>query len=250
MKKVLIDLGTHFGNGLSMLIKHFGVDKTWEIHTFEPNKFTFEKFKEIRLAVKETHPNYSWIYWNNITYHNAAAWIQDGEIDFNCATVEGSKKMIGTKDFDDYLEMCKNEISEGKSITSIHDLADPTNAASTIINPVLLDKEGHNFIQKTIEFKQKDKIKAKCVDFSSWLKRYNAEDHIVVKMDIEGAEYFVLEKLIANGIPPCLKVLNIEWHDWFLPNHTPYESKLKLAQTKHIILNSLNEAGVEIGSWV
>jgi len=250
MKKCFIDLGTHFGNGLASHIQHYKIDETWEIHTFEPNIYTFNELKNLRMTIKDPHSRYSWIHWNNIEYHNAAAWIFDGDIEFHCCTAENSNKMIGQKDFDEYLELCEKEVRDGISLKSIHDLNLPTNAGSTIVDPRLIDREGHNFIQKSLEFREKDKIKAPCIDFSKWIRsKFHDNDEVIIKVDIEGAEYFVLEKLIQDGIPPFIKNVNIEWHDWFIPGSTPSDSKIKLWQSKNFILNSFKAKNVHVEDW-
>jgi FkbM family methyltransferase len=52
-------------------------------------------------------------------------------------------------------------------------------------------------------------------DFSDWLKQvaqvHKGED-IYVKFDIEGAEYPILKKMIADGTDKLCKLLMIEWH--------------------------------------
>jgi FkbM family methyltransferase len=51
------------------------------------------------------------------------------------------------------------------------------------------------------------------IDFSRWLlANFSREDHIVVKMDIEGAEYKVLEKMLSNGALSLVNQLRCEWH--------------------------------------
>ncbi|WP_204017580.1 FkbM family methyltransferase [Sphaerimonospora thailandensis] len=51
------------------------------------------------------------------------------------------------------------------------------------------------------------------IDFSAWLRRtVTPDDHVVVKMDIEGAEYPVLRKLVADGTINLISILYIEWH--------------------------------------
>lgn len=249
--KTLIDLGTHFGDGLSKHIEHYGADETWKIHTFEPNIFTFNELKKIREGSQDLHSRYSWLRWKNVNFHNEAAWIEDGFIDFHCCTAEGTKKLIGNQIFDDYLQDVNGRVEKGISVKPVHDLEMPTDAGSTIINPNLLAKEGYGFIQDALEFREKDKIRAKCIDLSLWLKNnFSDEDEIIMKVDIEGAEYFVLEKLINEGIPKNIKEMNIEWHDWYFPNMPVQESKYRLAHSKHFILNSLSGAGIKIGDWV
>lgn len=56
-------------------------------------------------------------------------------------------------------------------------------------------------------------VSVQATDFSAWLRRTVApDDHVVVKMDIEGAEYPVLTKLVADGTINLISVLYIEWH--------------------------------------
>jgi len=52
-----------------------------------------------------------------------------------------------------------------------------------------------------------------CCDFSNWLKtNFSPDDNIIVKMNIEGAEYDVLEKCIADGTIRYIKTAWILWH--------------------------------------
>ena len=53
----------------------------------------------------------------------------------------------------------------------------------------------------------------KSVDFSGFLgERFKQEDFIAVKMDIEGAEYPVLEKLISDNRLNYIDLLFVEFH--------------------------------------
>ena len=56
-------------------------------------------------------------------------------------------------------------------------------------------------------------IKVKGFDFSSWVFRnFDKKDYIILKMDIEGAEYEVLSKMIKDGSIHYIDELYIEWH--------------------------------------
>lgn len=48
-------------------------------------------------------------------------------------------------------------------------------------------------------------------DFSEWLKQFEGEK-IYVKLDVEGAEHDILEKMIADGTDELCELLMIEWH--------------------------------------
>jgi FkbM family methyltransferase len=67
-------------------------------------------------------------------------------------------------------------------------------------------------------------IKIETIDFSKWiLENLNKDDHIILKMDIEGAEYKVLPKMIEDGTINYINKLWIEWH-W---------PKIKYPQEEH-----------------
>ncbi len=53
-----------------------------------------------------------------------------------------------------------------------------------------------------------------CVDFGRWLEsRFKREDHVVVKLDIEGAEYEVLDSMLENGTVVLIDKLYLEFHN-------------------------------------
>lgn len=77
--------------------------------------------------------------------------------------------------------------------------------------------EGEDAMGSTV-MKEKDhwelgkKITVPCFDFSKWLEQFRG-DHVVIKMDIEGAEGKVLTKMIKDGTDDIPSLLLIEWHD-------------------------------------
>lgn len=48
------------------------------------------------------------------------------------------------------------------------------------------------------------------------LDNFSKEDHLVVKLDIEGAEYEVLDKMILDGSLDYVDTLIVEWHNHLL----------------------------------
>ncbi len=53
----------------------------------------------------------------------------------------------------------------------------------------------------------------RAIDFSGWLSRkFDERDLVVIKMDIEGAEYAVLEKMVRDGTLAKVAVLIVEFH--------------------------------------
>ena len=56
-------------------------------------------------------------------------------------------------------------------------------------------------------------IKVKCIDFSKWLDNLCLkEDYVILKMDIEGAEYDILDKMICDGTIEKVDDLYVEFH--------------------------------------
>jgi FkbM family methyltransferase len=56
-------------------------------------------------------------------------------------------------------------------------------------------------------------IDVPCVDFADWLKtNFKPDDYIILKMNIEGAEYRIIENLKENGLIPWISKWYISWH--------------------------------------
>jgi len=56
-----------------------------------------------------------------------------------------------------------------------------------------------------------EKIEVSCMDFSEWIKTFK-DDHVVVKMDIEGSEFEVLRKMIKDKTIFIPDLMMVEFH--------------------------------------
>ena len=55
---------------------------------------------------------------------------------------------------------------------------------------------------------------SECLDFSSWIKNnFTKDDYIIVKMDVEGAEYEVIPKMIKDMSIDLVNIIYLEWHN-------------------------------------
>ena len=70
-------------------------------------------------------------------------------------------------------------------------------------------------------------VNVKCIDFAKFLKSFSEDDYIVVKLDIEGAEYDVLNHLIETKAITKINELYVEFHDIFF-NRNSEDIKNKL----------------------
>lgn len=94
------------------------------------------------------------------------------------------------------------------------------------------------------------KVKVPCFDLSNWIKEtFNSDDYLILKLDIEGAEYDVLEKLCVDGTISQVNELWGEWHyGHIVPNLTGEE--FNIFRNKVIRVNQLlKEANKELKIW-
>lgn len=72
------------------------------------------------------------------------------------------------------------------------------------------------------DFEQKKRVA--CIDFSAFVGNL-PDATIVCSMDIEGAEFEVLRKMIRDGTAERFDVLDIEFHHRLMPNEDDYTAK-------------------------
>lgn len=67
--------------------------------------------------------------------------------------------------------------------------------------------------KKTGRLDKNHPLKIQCIDFSKWLKdNFQPDDYIILKCNIEGSEYDILEKMIVDGTMGYIKESWILWH--------------------------------------
>jgi len=89
-----------------------------------------------------------------------------------------------------------------------------------------------------------------CLDVTTWIiKEISLSQNVTIKMDIEGAEFEVLERLLK--FPEALKRIDsllIEWHGYKLrPDICNSGNNCRAAQLK--LTKSLTDAGVHVVRW-
>ena len=120
---------------------------------------------------------------------------------------------------------------------------------------VVVDKYGHHGAHTTGAStlnEEKNKLNLKMhqeveevavegIDISKWISNnFSKEDHIVLKMDIEGSEYEVLEKMIEDKTFDMVNELLIEFH-W---------KKCGVSEEQHTELyNKLLAYNIPISEW-
>jgi FkbM family methyltransferase len=82
--------------------------------------------------------------------------------------------------------------------------------------------------EKTEKLARENPINVKCIDFAKFINSFMDEDYLVVKLDIEGAEYDVLTHLIETNTITKINELYVEFHDMFFNKNSSELKKILL----------------------
>ncbi|MBT8355111.1 MAG: FkbM family methyltransferase [Desulfobacterales bacterium] len=85
-------------------------------------------------------------------------------------------------------------------------------------------------------------IEVKAIDFSDWLTiNVSPDDYVVCKMDVEGAEFDVLEHLLKTKKMALINVLLVEWHPSRFPNPWKLRYRRFLIKMRLLFLPIISE---------
>ena len=68
--------------------------------------------------------------------------------------------------------------------------------------------------------KHDDLVEVECADIHDIVDKYDKEDFIVVKIDIEGSEFIVLRRLLETGAIEKINELYVEWHTIYMSSES------------------------------
>lgn len=116
----------------------------------------------------------------------------------------------------------------------------PTSQASNIlVNPPNVDivyGSRHEYIQKEVE----------SIDFCDFLEKNTSNnDEIYIKMDIEGEEFDVLEKIILKQSYKNIKEIYIEFHERFF-----FSKMEEMHDKKNEFLKFFKDNGIVAEEWI
>lgn len=86
-------------------------------------------------------------------------------------------------------------------------------------------KRGSSLIQDKKTFiDEKIYREVLCIDFPQWIKdQFTKEDYVILKLNIEGAEYDILNKMVENGSIGVVKELFVDFHSNRMKNRQKYK---------------------------
>ena len=87
--------------------------------------------------------------------------------------------------------------------------------------------DGSSLLNSLNNLRDDHHIKVNCFDLSKWISEtFSEDDYLILKLDIEGAEYEVLNKMIEDDTIKLINEFWGEWHDMKIDdNHTQSLSK-------------------------
>lgn len=85
-----------------------------------------------------------------------------------------------------------------------------------------------------------EKITVECFDFPRWIEKFE-DDYVVVKCDVEGAEFPILERMLQLGTARIPQYLLVEFH----PNKVQEYS----TEDKNNLINKLRSNGTNVLEW-
>ncbi len=105
-------------------------------------------------------------------------------------------------------------------------------------------QEFHNSALYTLD--KDDAIEVETFDFSSFINDcHNKYEKIVVKMDIEGSEYGILNKLLEDGNAKHIDLIFVEFHSAYMVD----KQKHTFSTLEKDLINSFRKLGVEFYIW-
>ena len=178
-------------------------------------------------------------------------FIQKYSMDSNWEIYTFEANPITYKKFkDEFLHLTPNVISYNRAVSNVDDMIainletppneDATGMGSSTISLDVWDPWGSDSSKD--KFKQTANVLA--FDLSSYiLELFHREDFIVIKMDIEGSEYDVLEKMIQDNSIYLIDEIYIEWHAKYFKN------KEDILQRENAIIEELKNRNIKFYEW-
>ena len=99
--------------------------------------------------------------------------------------------------------------------------------------------DGSSLLDSLNNLRKEHSINIPCFDLSSWLaESFDEDDYIILKLDIEGAEYEVLNKMIDDGTINLINEFWGEWHDMKISDPETLKTSKKVY--KYLKDNNIN----------
>lgn len=103
---------------------------------------------------------------------------------------------------------------------------------------------GSTAIQDKVDWGNGEIIETHAFNFSEWLKQFKGYEEVIVKFDIEGSEFAVLEKMIEDRTIYIPTMIYIEWHHSKMGGRSTEYDKRRLN-----IIDYMNNNNITWDKW-
>ena len=203
MNEIFIDCGTNLGQGYESLREQLNLDESVKVYMFEPNincyNILCEKYKDN----------------DSIKIYNKAVWDKEEERILNIEFAPDVDDKVDKKEIISIIKNIDSSVDvDGEKITGL------IGGASNILQEGFI-KPSHISDSHMTEWPPAHKQKVTCICLSEFIKNnFNKEDKIHLKLDIEGSEFKVLNKLVHDNTIAYINTLVVEWHDEMLKDYS------------------------------
>lgn len=103
--------------------------------------------------------------------------------------------------------------------------------------------DGSSLLDSLNNLREEHSIKIPCFDLSTWISEtFDENDYLILKLDIEGAEYEVLNKMIKDKTINLIDEFWGEWHDMKI-------SDSKTLKTSKKVYKYLEDNNINFKEW-
>lgn len=131
---------------------------------------------------------------------------------FSISNAQYVKRVIAFEPSPESFELFKYNVAVNK-INNIEVVNKAVSTETTIKDFFLGEKAGRNTLCDLIYTKPQGVIKTECIGINELFDQYSIENNCLLKMDIEGEEYAVLNKLTKENLNK-IKTLVLETHQY------------------------------------
>ncbi len=102
---------------------------------------------------------------------------------------------------------------------------------------------GGNVVKNQYSAEKEKSIHVESVNFGQWLrKNFKRRDIIYVKLDIEGAEYTILDKMLQDGSIQYIDKLYVEFHSFIMEDVSKEKDKELIDQIERLGISVVTKA--------
>ena len=179
MKKIFLDLGANRLQGLTQFKQNIGIDDSWVVLCYEPNKEVYEA--AVRYVNCKTNPLSDFLSYPNFKIENKAVSNKTG--------IEEIKNVV------EYTVENKTWLGDAGS--------------STLLNNINWHHQNTKYKTENISTVDINEV------LTNLIEQWGVNTEIYIKMDIEGYEYKVVRRMLSSQHLNNIKQIYIEWHPHF-----------------------------------